>query len=118
MDASSHSRDDQRRFERFKAETLDIDCEVCGQAGARLTDIGIGGAGITLRTPLKVGAHCMLDISRPEGSFSIMSRIIWLDEMPAGSCGAETLTYKTGVCFDDSSSEESRGLIFSILNSN
>lgn len=116
--ASRYDTNDKRRFERFNTESLEIACEICGRDGARVSDIGMGGAGILMDKTVDVGSACVLGVDTPEGRFRIMAKVIWTDDMPPKGHAAENRNYKIGVSFDSSSFADSKELVFKILSSN
>jgi len=107
-----------RKFERFRAEQLGIDCNICGEDKGSLRNISIGGAGVCSGSAMEVGSKCVLGVNTPKGRFEILSEVVWTETSGSSICKGGRLPVSIGFRFAQDSVEQCKDLVFAILNSN
>ena len=105
-----------RKFERFRTDPLELECEVCGEERARIRDISFGGAGILVDQPPEVGSTCVLGVETADGNYKLVAEVVWARGNPPSPTEPEDLSFTIGIRFDKSSIESSKELVFSIIN--
>jgi len=113
---SQRVKPDTRRFERFRAEQLGLDCEIGGKRGARLRDVSIGGAGVYSNESFEVGSKTILGVDTPAGKYKIIAEIIWTQSNVASARKGLGYAVTLGVRFDRESIEASKDLVFAVLS--
>jgi len=108
----------KRKFERFSAAKLEIECNLCGQDKSSIRDISIGGAGVCSERSLEVGSRCMLAVRTARGSVEIPAEVVWSNGQQRSLCKDSGLPVSMGLCFDKGSIESTKDLVFELLNSN
>jgi hypothetical protein len=106
----------KRRFERFRADQLNIDCIISGQEKGCLRDISIGGASVCSEKNLEVGTRCVLGVSTSKGLFEIPAEVVWSQKAQAATCLDSRLPSPIGLRFDKEFIESSKDLVFELLN--
>ena len=106
----------KRKFERFRAEKLGLDCHICGQEKGSIRDISIGGAGVCSEKILEIGSRCMLAVSTSKGQLEIPAEVVWSQGRQSSLCMDSRLPVSMGLRFDKDSIESTKDLVFELLN--
>lgn len=109
-----------RKFERFDVGAESVECEITGMPSARLNNIGIGGAAVTIPALMKIGCCCDLEI-RVEKSkaYTVPGYVVWIRSHHPENLLMDSMqrSYLIGIRFDEEFFDVSKELVFTILKS-